>query len=64
MQDGQLKPDFKAIQSRIVGREFDSALTELDGILSHEPENADALYMKAVCHRYLREFDAARNSNR
>ena len=52
-------PDTAAIQARIVAGEYGQALAELEVILKHEPENTDALYMSAVCHRYRREFDAA-----
>ena len=59
MQQAEPSPDFKAIQSRIVAKEFDGALTDLEGILAGNGEDAEALYMKAVCHRYLRQFSAA-----
>jgi tetratricopeptide (TPR) repeat protein len=59
LQDGEASPDFKAIQARIVAKKFDAALTDLDAILSKDAENTEALYMKAVCHRYLRQFDQA-----
>ena len=34
-------------------------MTDLEVILSREPDNTDALYMSAVCRRYRREYDAA-----
>ncbi|MDE0489144.1 MAG: sulfotransferase [Gammaproteobacteria bacterium] len=48
-----------AIQARIVGKQYDEALSDLYDILRDEPENTDALYMSAVCRRYRREFDSA-----
>ncbi|MCY4533454.1 MAG: sulfotransferase [Gammaproteobacteria bacterium] len=48
-----------SIRDRIVAKQYEQALADLDVILNKEPDNADALYMSAVCRRYLREFDAA-----
>ncbi len=48
-----------SIQASIVAKRYDEALTDLEVILSREPDNTDALYMSAVCRRYRREFDAA-----
>ncbi len=52
-------PDLDAIQQRIVARQFREALSDLDRILDAEPQEPDALYMSAVCRRYLGEYDAA-----
>ena len=62
MEKDAASPDFKAIQSRIVAKEFAGALAELDVILTDDAENAEALYMKAVCHRYLRQFGEAQET--
>ena len=48
-----------SIQASIVAKRYDEALTDLEAILSREPDNTDALYMSAVCRRYRREYDAA-----
>ena len=48
-----------SIQASIVAKRYDDALTDLEAILSREPDNTDALYMSAVCRRYRREYDAA-----
>ena len=48
MQKVEASPDFKEIQSRIVAKEFDGALADLDAILSNDAGNTEALYMKAV----------------
>ena len=53
------KPTLASIQARIVAKQYQHALTELEVILQHEPDNTDALYMSAVCRRYRREFDQA-----
>tara|TARA_A100001037_G_scaffold145772_1_gene131677 strand:- start:3944 stop:5938 length:1995 start_codon:yes stop_codon:yes gene_type:complete len=47
------------IQSAITEQRFESALSALEPILAERPDHADALYMQAVCHRYLCQFDAA-----
>ena len=59
MQADQATPDLKTVQDKIVARRFDAALGDLEAILDGEPENTEALYMSAVCHRYQREFDQA-----
>jgi tetratricopeptide (TPR) repeat protein len=48
-----------AAQQKIVAKRFDEALRDLEPLLEAEPENADALYMCAVCRRYKGEYAAA-----
>ena len=48
-----------SVQGRITARQFDDALDELSAALGENPDNMDALYMSAVCHRYKRNFDVA-----
>ena len=48
-----------AAQQSIVAKRFDEALRDLEPLLEAEPENTDALYMRAVCHRYKREHAVA-----
>jgi len=50
-------PDLKTIQQKIVGKHFAEALDDLAACLETSPDNTEALYMSAVCHRYRREFD-------
>ena len=52
-------PDVSSIQDKIVAKRFDEALDELAIVLDADPDNMDALYMSAVCHRYNRSFDIA-----
>jgi tetratricopeptide (TPR) repeat protein len=59
VQAGRDKSDLRSIQAKVVAKRFDDALTDLSGVLESEPENAEALYMTAVCRRYKRDFDAA-----
>ena len=51
--------DVASVQDKIVARQFDNALGELGAVLDSNPDNMDALYMSAVCHRYKRNFDVA-----
>ena len=51
--------DVTSIQDKIVAKRFDAALDELAIALNADPDNTDALYMSAVCHRYTRSFDLA-----
>lgn len=39
--------------------DFRGALAQLDELIAAEPENVEALYMGAVCHRYLGQFHQA-----
>ena len=48
-----------SIRSRIVAKQYEQALADIEVRLNLDPEDGDALYMGAVCHRYRGEFDAA-----
>lgn len=47
------------IQRRIMAREFSSALQALDSLISTGQSVPEALYMKAVCHRYCDQIELA-----
>lgn len=47
------------IQQRIQAGEFDQALNLLAGIDLSDETYPEALYMKAVCHRYCHDYDQA-----
>lgn len=51
--------DLAAIQKKIVAKQFSAAVSDLAVILDDDPENPDALYMGAVCRRYLGDFENA-----
>tara|TARA_R110002096_G_scaffold154_14_gene829 strand:+ start:9513 stop:11501 length:1989 start_codon:yes stop_codon:yes gene_type:complete len=51
--------DLSSVQEKIVAKRFDEALRCLEAILDTAPENPEALYMSAVCHRYLGDQAAA-----
>ena len=57
--DAPGKSDPASIQAKIVAKRYFEALSELEPLLGDDPDNADALYMSAVCRRYRREFDQA-----
>ena len=57
MSAARLMPDLESIQKKIVGKRFAEALEDLAACLETSPDNTEALYMSAVCHRYRREFD-------
>jgi len=47
------------IQKKITAQGFAPALADLATVLAAEPDNTEALYMAAVCHRYLGQFEQA-----
>ncbi len=51
--------DLASVQQKIVARRFDEALDDLGRLLDTDPDNPDALYMSAVCHRYAGNHEAA-----
>ncbi len=54
----------KAIQTHMYKGAFESALEAAETLLAEAPDLVDALYMKAVCLRYLARPDAARETLR
>jgi tetratricopeptide (TPR) repeat protein len=52
--------ELKEIQAAIAKQNFAGALEALEELLAESPEHGDALYFKAVCLRYLREYQQAR----
>ena len=59
MQAAASSSDLASIQAKIVEKKFDEALADLKTLLQDDAENIEALYMQAVCCRYLGRFDAA-----
>lgn len=49
----------KSVQADMQAGQFEAAIAKLEPVLSVEPMHADALYMRAVCARYLRDYDGA-----
>ena len=59
MQVAKTNSDLERIQAQVVERRFDDALAALDQLPDAGSDDPEALYMRAVCHRYRREFEAA-----
>jgi tetratricopeptide (TPR) repeat protein len=59
MQPADIETRLKAIQKQIVAGNFGAAVKDLGGFLAAAPDNTEALYMVAVCQRYLGEFSKA-----
>ncbi|MFK7865433.1 MAG: sulfotransferase [Pseudohongiellaceae bacterium] len=51
--------DLEGVQKLIQGRQFSAALNELEQLLNKNSEDAEALYMQAVCLRYTQQYSAA-----
>lgn len=47
------------IQKKIGAGDFAGALQDIDSLLASAPGDTDALYMAAVCYRYMGEYDTA-----
>ena len=47
------------IQKHMAAGNFADALRAIDGLLASDPHNGEALYMAAVCHRYIGQYDKA-----
>ena len=62
MQPGQIDSSLLSIQKKIVAKQFDQALHDLGELREAVPDNTEALYMSAVCHRYLSDYDQALES--
>lgn len=52
---GQLQ----SIQQLVSSQQFSVALQQLEPLLEEDAEHQDALYMAAVCHRYLQQWQLA-----
>lgn len=53
--------DYQSIQKKIAGQQLQEALVDLEAILKTDSENIEALYMSALCYRYLNNFDRAQS---
>lgn len=52
----------QVIQKKLADRQFEKALSELSEVLGRAPDSPDALYMDAVCKRYLHRFEDAQGT--
>ena len=58
----ELQKKLDAIQNLMRQGQFESAKRDASQLFLDEPHNIEALYMKAVCERYLKQYDEARES--
>ena len=49
----------QAVQARMYAGAFHEAVTLLDDAIHSDPDSVEARYMRAVCHRYLKDVPAA-----
>ncbi|MEL7546450.1 MAG: sulfotransferase [Pseudomonadota bacterium] len=49
----------KSVQSEMQAGRFESAASQLDTLLASDPSHVDALYMRAVCARFLQDYSGA-----
>ncbi len=59
MDDKEIAALIRSAQRQLYAGDAQGALTSVESILSAQPNTAEALYVKAVCHRYLKDFDQA-----
>lgn len=59
MQQTSSMDVLRKAQTLVYKGHFDDALASLLPLLADEPDNIDALYIKAVCERYAGNFDTA-----
>ena len=62
MAEPDVSEQLNTAQSEMYAGRFDAALDALDAALRADPQHVDALYMKAVCQRYLKQPDRARET--
>jgi tetratricopeptide (TPR) repeat protein len=61
MQESSSAPRPAAIQEKIAAGQFTSALRDIDRLLEVDASHGEALYMAAVCYRYLSRFSDAQS---
>lgn len=59
MQNNSFTDALRQAQKLIMEGRFDQALAAINPVLADAPDHAEALYMKAVCHRYAGNTEAA-----
>ncbi len=59
MQPHDVDEFLKSVQALIVAKQYPAALAELAEHEGELPDNSEALYMEAVCYRYLRRYEDA-----
>lgn len=62
MADSDVSELLNSAQADMYAGRFEGALEHLQNVLRNDPHHVDALYMKAVCLRYLKQTEAARTA--
>jgi len=60
--DSDVSELLNSAQADMYAGRFEGALEHLQNVLRNDPHHVDALYMKAVCLRYLKQTEAARTA--
>ncbi|MEZ5922126.1 MAG: sulfotransferase [Parvularculaceae bacterium] len=60
--DNKITGSLREAQADISAGRFDAAMDRISQILAEDGGNIDALYMRAVAERYLKRYEAARES--
>ena len=61
MTDNENAEQLQSIQRLVASEQFAVALEQLKFLLDEDAEQLDVLYMTAVCHRYLRQWQEAQS---
>ena len=57
--DLQMAEQLRAVEADMRAGKFTAALSSLDNVLSRQADHVEALYMRAACQRYQRDYPAA-----
>ena len=61
MSANETAEQLQSIQRLVASEQFAAALEQLTSLLDKDADQPDALYMTAVCHRYLRQWEEAQS---
>ena len=61
MSANETAEQLQSIQRLVASEQFAVALGQLTALLDEDADQPDALYMTAVCHRYLRQWEQAQS---
>lgn len=59
MDDKEIAAAIRSAQRQLYAGDTKGSLSSAESILNAQPNTIEALYIKAVCHRYLKDFDQA-----
>ena len=61
MTANETAEQLQSIQQLVASEQFADALEQLKSLLDEDADQPDVLYMTAVCHRYLRQWQEAQS---